>query len=175
MARSPRLATAAGGLVHPRGAPRVRRGQPQRCNGVVATYQPLTSGWRSAKDYNGTRSFYSWTLENSGRFDVRVTGIDAGDSLGIFTNTSVAMYAVSNDFSRKKRVPFQPFTLAPGDQRMIFISGVVSCAKAEQGIGAVLVQQRVHFTVLGLPKGRWIEFGEVPAKPPPGTCPGSRL
>jgi hypothetical protein len=139
-----------------------------------ATYQSLASGCCSAKSYDGARSFYGWTLANHGRFDVRVTGIDAADNPGMFTNTSVAMYSLSNDFAGT-RVPFQPFTLAPGDQRMVFISGVVSCAKAREGLGFILGQQRVHFTVLGLRRVRWIPFGEVPAKPPPGTCPGAQL
>lgn len=138
-------------------------------------YQPLTSGCCTARAYEGNRSSYGWTLHNDGRFDVRVSDIDAGDNLGIFMDTRVAIAPNTDDFSSAREIPFRPFTLAPGESRLIFLSGVVSCGKARQGIGALLVQQRVHFIVLGLPKARWIPFGEVKAKPPPGTCPGSKL
>jgi hypothetical protein len=129
----------------------------------------------AARSYDGARSTYGWTLRNNARFDVRVTSVEGGDILGLFTGTRVEIAERSNVYVIAQKRSFRPFTLAPGDERLILFSGVVSCAKARQGLGAILGQQRIHFTVLGVDQTRWIQFRDTPLKPPPGTCPGSKL
>lgn len=142
--------------------------------GAVAwvSYQPLTSGCCRGWGNEGNRSIYGWTLRNDGKFDVRVTSIEMSDIPGIFTGSRVELGERANVYDITPREPLRAFTLSPGEERMILVSGIVSCAKAKQGIGATLLQQHVHFDVLGLAKVRWISFEGFDLRPPASSCQG---
>jgi hypothetical protein len=72
------------------------------------------------------------------------------------------------DFSH----PLHPFDLAPGEERMIVVTGRVPCPSPVEGF-ATMEQQRVHFRALGLSRETWVPISSVPLKPPPGSCPSS--
>jgi hypothetical protein len=68
--------------------------------------------------------------------------------------------------------PLHPFDLAPGEERMIVVTGRVPCPSPGEGY-AVMEQQRVHYEFLWLDHATWMPISSVPLKPPRGSCPAS--
>jgi hypothetical protein len=134
-------------------------------------YQPLDRGCCSVRGHLSGRIEYGWTVSNGGRYPVRITSVDDPSIPGDFTDVRMFLGERGEpggvDFSE----PFHPFDLAPGEERMIVVTGRVPCPSADEGY-TVMVQQRVHYEFLRLGHAVWVPIRHVRLRAPAGTCPG---
>ena len=134
---------------------------------VVGTTQPLRGATYAWGD-PGYPARLAWEVRNDGSLPVRVNAIDAplpGVSVRLGTNP----HTLANR-------PFRAFDLAAGDaQPIVLVSTLPHCAR-DGGGWVETGAQRVHFTVLGVPRTEWVEFGEASGaglawrKTGDGTC-----
>jgi hypothetical protein len=136
-------------------------------------YQPLDSGCCHLKGHVNNRIEYGWTVANRGSHTVRITSVDDPSIPGMFTDVRMFLGpegepGTFEDFNS----PLRPFELAPGEERLIVVTGRVPCPSPREGY-ATMVQQRVHYRAFSLSRETWVPISPVPLKPPRGTCRSS--
>ena len=135
-------------------------------------YQPLASGCCSVKGQLNGKVEYGWTVANRGSRTVRITSIDNPSVPGMFVDVRMFLGKKGVPGTFDFNDPLHPFDLAPGEERMIIVTGRVPCPSPGEGF-ASMEQQRVHFRALGLSRSTWVPISSVPLKPPRGSCPSS--
>jgi hypothetical protein len=145
-------------------------------------YAPFEYAGDSGQGFTLTSSSYAFAIENTGPFDVEITGIEIPAIPGYLWSPTVEV-AVPGAFVGdvgEARKPFEPFTIGSGEERAIILSGRTSCARTRKAQHISISGIKVDFKVLGLSKTRtlalWAPYqvnppSEVCDPPPPSRPP----
>ncbi|HTG46152.1 MAG TPA: hypothetical protein VK646_00675 [Actinomycetota bacterium] len=147
----------------------------------LSRYQPLTTGSLGVgrpRYREGERFDFAYTLQNTGRWSVTITGLDLPSpsllrTTGIFVSKPGASLNDAGDTSPRFYEPFQKFTLAPHEVRGILIHNTfANCnlfhSKDVAAVGSVA--ESVDFQVFGYHGHQWVPVRF--AIPMPKECPG---
>jgi hypothetical protein len=136
-------------------------------------FAPLEPGGSAGASIEPTSSAYAFAIENTGRFDLQVTGIELPEVPGYFWSPKVEVGepGASVGDPREPRHAFEPFTLPAGAERAIILSGKTSCAKGEAGQTMSLGAVRVEYKVLGISRAQTVGLlGGYQLNPLPEDC-----
>jgi hypothetical protein len=121
---------------------------------------------------------WGYSIINDGPIGITVTGVDGiyPDWAGplkvteVLVGTEVDIRHVSISPGLYER--FRPFSLAPGQQRMILFHGLMTnCARLGPGERSTYTGQDVHFRVLGIARTQWLPTpNEIEVDVGPNPC-----
>jgi hypothetical protein len=135
-------------------------------------WAPLDNTGIFGRGAERTSTAYAFELQNTGRFEIRVTAIDLAPVPGYLSKPLVEVGeagAYPGDIGVSRHA-FEPFSLAPGDQRAIILSGRTSCAPTRRGQAATRDWIRVHYTALWVPRTQVVALGEWQLNPDRDVC-----
>jgi hypothetical protein len=148
-------------------------------------FAPLQDSGSSGWLIEPTNSAYAFAVQNTGPFDIQVTDIELSPVPGYFWSPQVEVGEPGvfvGDVDEPRHL-FEPFTVAPGDERAIILSGRTSCANAAGGRTRSLRAIYVDYKVLGIPRTQRVQLGSdfqlnplsdvcnPPPPPPPPVFP----
>jgi hypothetical protein len=119
----------------------------------AATSHPL-SGVAEVRGAKGYPARIGWWLRNDANVRVTIKEIKPP-----FRGVEVRLRDEGSNLEPNE--PFRPFMLGPGDSRFVVLfSRLPECKiRANEGTSSV-VAQRVHYSVLGVPREDWVEFDD---------------
>ncbi|HTG46151.1 MAG TPA: hypothetical protein VK646_00670 [Actinomycetota bacterium] len=148
---------------------------------LTTTYQPLNApaGGHTDTTYRQGAPFsYAFTVWNTGRVPVTITGVDQGPTR-FFSLYRVDQMLVSppNSFGSitgpaPDFTPFQGFTLQPGEARSILIRATFhGCRHYAHDTAITVEQQRLTFRTFGASRTVWFPIPHFTIRSP-NVCPG---
>ena len=124
--------------------------------------------------HDGRDLLWAFSVRNGGPVGVTVTGVVAPRD-GLLLAAELLMWPRNGvgGFDEDAFVPFAPFELPPGQERVIaYVSRFGGCEDYVSATSATIGKVEVRFRLLGVPRGQETELLRSIEVPAPVDCPG---
>ena len=141
-------------------------------------YEIANQGRSCIVEYHDGRDFlWAFSIRNRGPFGVTVTGVVAPDG-GLIRAAELLMWPRNGveAFDEAAFVPFAPFPLPAGEERVIaYVARFDGCEDYVGTASATIGRVEVRFRLLGVPRGEETELLRTVEVPAPEDCPGRQV